>query len=107
MITLINGTLKHMSRKEFMELVFNEHQLSFVQSLAFDMAELEEKVIALHVAGKLSGKKADCIICDDIEFNGHPEQINPVKNKPQIKSNNRTKNGKHPLPFYLGSRRRY
>lgn len=107
MIVLNNGTLKHMSRKEFLELVFDKHQLSFIQSLATDMAELEEKVIALHTAGKLSGKKADFIICDDIEVQGHPEQINPVKNKPQIKSNNRTKSGKHPLPFYLGSRRRY
>lgn len=107
MIVLNNGTLKHMSHKEFIELVFNERQLAFVRTLAADMSELEEKVIALHVAGKLRGKRAKCIICDDIEFSGHPEQINPVRNKPQIKSNNRTKNGKHPLPFYLGSRRRY
>jgi len=107
MIVLNNGTISHMSREEFYKLVFNERQLAFIQSLYPDLNNLDEQVISVNYGGRLRGTNATHIICDDIEVQGHPEQINPVKNKPQIKSNNRTKSGKHPLPFYLGSRRRY
>lgn len=106
MIVMHNGTIQHMSREEFYMLVFNERQLSFIRSFAPDLAALEQKLIAINGAGKLSGARATHIICDELYVQPEPEK-EAVANKPHIKTNRRTKETKHPLPFYLGSKRRY
>lgn len=106
MIVLNNGTISHMSREEFYRLVFNERQLAFIQSLYPDLNNLDEQVISVNYGGRLRGANATHIICDELYAQPEPEK-EAVKNKPQIKTNHRTKENKHPLPFYLGSRRRY
>ena len=103
MIVMHNGETKELTREEFYKLVFNEEQQRFLKMFDLDFGKLEQRVLALG----LSGRKATHIIGDDLIVEGHPDQINPVKNKPQIKTNRRTKGNKHPLPFYLGSNRRY
>ena len=106
MIVMHNGTIQHMSRDEFYKLVFNERQLAFINSFGPSLAELEQKLIAINISGKLIGARASKIICDELYVQPEPEK-EAVANKPHIKTNRRTKETKHPLPFYLGSKRRY
>lgn len=96
-----DGKLRRLTREEVEEFVFKSHGGTLPD---LDYSALEQRYLAL-LSGGIRGRKADQIIVDEIAQLQDETEVIP--NKPHIKSNNRTKRSKHPLPFYLGSRRRY
>lgn len=95
-----DGKVRRLSIEEVENFVFRSHGGKLPD---LDFGSLEQRYIAL-LSGGIRGKMATHIIMDELAVEDEAEVI---PNKPHIKSNNRTKNSKHPLPFYLGSRRRY
>ena len=96
-----DGKFRRLTREEVEGFVFKSHGGTLPD---LDYSALEQRYLAL-LSGGIRGRKADQIIVDEIAQLQDETEVIP--NKPHIKANNRTKRSKHPLPFYLGSRRRY
>ncbi|ANJ65271.1 hypothetical protein REXELLA_42 [Erwinia phage vB_EamP_Rexella] len=108
MMVHIDGEFRHVTKEEFYERVFGamtERQRIFLKMLEADFSSLEEKISAVccdRSRNKISGYGIKEIILDELA-----EEPEAVPNKPNIKTNKRSKGKGHPLPFYLGSKRRY
>ena len=96
----VQGIFRLLDSDEYRELVFKSHGGSLPD---LDFSALETKYYALLGTG-IRGYKPSQIIIDELCDISEPEA---VSGRPDIKTNKRTKNSKHPLPFYLGSRRRF
>lgn len=92
--------LRLLTEEEAKSLSFKSHGGSLPD---LDFSALEKKYYALLGTG-IRGYKPSQIIIDELCDISEPEA---VSGRPDIKTNKRTKNSKHPLPFYLGSRRRF
>lgn len=108
MLVHINGEFRHITKEAFYEHVFGamtERQRIFLKMLEADFSDLEHRTAAICCSrgrSKISGYGIKDIILDELA-----EESEAVPNKPHIKTNRRTKGKQHPLPFYLGSNRRY
>ena len=96
----VQGIFRLLDSDEYRELVFKSHGGSLPD---LDFGALEKKYYAL-LGTSIRGYKPSQIIIDELCDISEPEA---VSGRPDIKTNKRTKNSKHPLPFYLGSRRRF
>lgn len=113
MMVMMGGEPVAVSLADFMRLVDNQNLIQkrqeFVRlTMSQDFRHLEDKIMAF-IGGKITGKKPTIVYADDlyepkVSQDGEPEA---VPNKPNIKTNKRSKGKGHPLPFYLGSKRRY
>lgn len=96
-----DGKFRRLTREEVEDFVFKSHGGNIPD---LDYSALEQRYIALQ-SGGIRGMRATQMIMDEVAI--QEDEVEVIPNKPHIKANNRTNRSNHPLPFYLGSRRRY
>lgn len=113
MMVMMDGEALAVSLADFMRLVDNQNltqkREEFVRlAMSQDFQHLEDKIMAF-VGGSIRGIKATIAYVDDLYAPkvNRDDEPDAVPNKPNIKTNKRSKGKGHPLPFYLGSKRRY